>query len=305
MGDYNRPLSLNRWMYVEGNPVNFADPSGLGPCDKLPLGERDLCEMDTPDTTHYNQKIHPRGISWVSNPLANKIARDLAPIFNRAGNKVVNTNAAQFKIGGIEVTCDPDFSTKDPFDCIPGSTRNQNYCGDIAISAILHTEYSNITAAEVANDLRNKMYLDRSSTTGYPPLADYINNYYGNVFRAAIVVPPSAPLSMLSTWIREQMKSGKVIMIAATIYQGTSGENLDPISGADRSGQISTTGRDIGHWIIITGISAQWESSANSPWNWIRIANPFDNQTEYYWWNDFHLAWKENVPNYKAITVEN
>jgi len=29
MGDYNRPMSLNRWMYVEGNPVNFIDPSGM------------------------------------------------------------------------------------------------------------------------------------------------------------------------------------------------------------------------------------------------------------------------------------
>ena len=28
-GDYNRPLSLNRWNYVEGNPVNSADPTGL------------------------------------------------------------------------------------------------------------------------------------------------------------------------------------------------------------------------------------------------------------------------------------
>ena len=27
-GDYNSPLSLNRWMYVEGNPVNYADPTG-------------------------------------------------------------------------------------------------------------------------------------------------------------------------------------------------------------------------------------------------------------------------------------
>ena len=28
MGDYNRPLSLNRWNYVSGNPVNYTDPSG-------------------------------------------------------------------------------------------------------------------------------------------------------------------------------------------------------------------------------------------------------------------------------------
>jgi RHS repeat-associated protein len=35
-GDYNRPLSLNRWMYVEGNPVNLVDPTGYSPdCDCL------------------------------------------------------------------------------------------------------------------------------------------------------------------------------------------------------------------------------------------------------------------------------
>jgi RHS repeat-associated protein len=28
-GDYNRPLSLNKWMHVQGNPVNFTDPSGM------------------------------------------------------------------------------------------------------------------------------------------------------------------------------------------------------------------------------------------------------------------------------------
>ena len=27
-GDVNNPLSLNRWMYVEGNPINYVDPSG-------------------------------------------------------------------------------------------------------------------------------------------------------------------------------------------------------------------------------------------------------------------------------------
>jgi RHS repeat-associated protein len=27
-GNYNNPLSLNRWGYVEGNPINYSDPSG-------------------------------------------------------------------------------------------------------------------------------------------------------------------------------------------------------------------------------------------------------------------------------------
>jgi RHS repeat-associated protein len=27
-GDYNRPLSLNRWNYTEGNPINLIDPTG-------------------------------------------------------------------------------------------------------------------------------------------------------------------------------------------------------------------------------------------------------------------------------------
>ena len=30
-GDYNRPLSLNGWNYVEANPINGLDPSGLNP----------------------------------------------------------------------------------------------------------------------------------------------------------------------------------------------------------------------------------------------------------------------------------
>jgi len=31
-GDYTRPLSLNRWNYVEGNPVNYIDPTGKWVC---------------------------------------------------------------------------------------------------------------------------------------------------------------------------------------------------------------------------------------------------------------------------------
>jgi len=37
MGDYDRPMSLNRWNYVYSNPVNLSDPSGHDPwwCDEI------------------------------------------------------------------------------------------------------------------------------------------------------------------------------------------------------------------------------------------------------------------------------
>jgi RHS repeat-associated protein len=31
LGDYNKPLSFNRWNYTNGNPVNYTDPSGHSP----------------------------------------------------------------------------------------------------------------------------------------------------------------------------------------------------------------------------------------------------------------------------------
>ena len=47
-GDFNRPLSLNRWNYVEGNPVNYTDPSGyLKEDDNLERAELILSKLNT------------------------------------------------------------------------------------------------------------------------------------------------------------------------------------------------------------------------------------------------------------------
>lgn len=56
----------------------------------------------------------------------------------------------------------------------------------------------------------------------------------------------------------------------------------------------TTNGAD--HWIVITGISAEWnrEAESDSEYKWIRIYNPFDNNTEYYWWPDFKSSWRYN-----------
>ncbi len=51
-GDYNRPLSLNKWMYTEGNPVNLTDPSGKFPtwCQSMPnKGLYELCVLKSYD----------------------------------------------------------------------------------------------------------------------------------------------------------------------------------------------------------------------------------------------------------------
>jgi RHS repeat-associated protein len=54
-GDYNRPLSLNQWNYVEGNPVNFTDPSGhipeCGPFQKADLTQWFIDELNADKNT--------------------------------------------------------------------------------------------------------------------------------------------------------------------------------------------------------------------------------------------------------------
>jgi RHS repeat-associated protein len=44
VGNYNRPLSLNAWNYVEGNPVNYVDPSGYCGAD-LSKNKTKMCKQ--------------------------------------------------------------------------------------------------------------------------------------------------------------------------------------------------------------------------------------------------------------------
>ena len=62
-GDYNRPLSLNKWNYVEGNPVNRTDPTGHIPntYSNYGINERDLTwwlyqELITNASSSYTQR---------------------------------------------------------------------------------------------------------------------------------------------------------------------------------------------------------------------------------------------------------
>jgi RHS repeat-associated protein len=63
-GDYMRPMSFNGWNYVESNPVNFTDPSGLIPIKSSePPDGRDLtswlyAELSANANGYYAQRIN-------------------------------------------------------------------------------------------------------------------------------------------------------------------------------------------------------------------------------------------------------
>jgi RHS repeat-associated protein len=60
-GDINSPLSLNRWNYVEGNPVNYMDPSGY--CPVLSIDPSGYCLYTMPTTVNFDGTINP-GITF-------------------------------------------------------------------------------------------------------------------------------------------------------------------------------------------------------------------------------------------------
>lgn len=93
-------------------------------------------------------------------------------------------------------------------------------------------------------------------------------------------------------------------VIAGIRVNGTSGQlrNGYSMKNVDRTFAYSGGAK---HWVVITGISNQWEINKDlSPWNWIRIYNPFNNQTEYYWWEDFQRSWKVESGTMLRVTIK-
>jgi hypothetical protein len=84
-------------------------------------------------------------------------------------------------------------------------------------------------------------------------------------------------------------------------------EDCQMYSGRLGKTWIDWMGFDLGpinHWVVITGVSAgQHHDDRVSMWNWVRIVNPFDNQTEYYMWWEVLDAWREGDAGYTALRI--
>lgn len=79
-GDYRRPLSLNRWVYTEGNPVNHTDPTG-----HIPLFEGSNTWNQNGDIDNDDRDL----TDWLTREMRADAASaevDLIRRFNFAGN---------------------------------------------------------------------------------------------------------------------------------------------------------------------------------------------------------------------------
>ena len=288
-GDANSPISFNRWNYVEGNPVNLTDPSGQNPCKNLPEPEKDLCELEIkpPKTSNYNPTSAPINISWYSNGIGRWINQNGAPIIDKKGNKVSNTDtllvqAAQFSIRGLEWYCG---KRDENGDCI--EMHNQNYCGEVILSALMDKAFRDkfgiktTTTDMIIAIFRAKYELSNSQATDFNQLSGYLND---------TGLWSSRVDNISSRFSDSYSLLGSLVQIIRSPNQN---QIIHLIGVGSRSGVVGkgTTS----HWVLITGISREWDNDPLSPWNWIRIFNPFNNRTEYYWWEDYYKNWKNVI----------
>jgi RHS repeat-associated protein len=248
-GDYYKPASYNSWLYAYSNPVTLTDPSG-----------------HIPMPSDYDETRRPTGVQFFP---TNTIP--LAQIYKNW------VNATSYG----EIVTPGTFGSQ-----LLMNSRWPNLCGQVAIAALLRMTNSNITANEVS--FASEAYVPNivKGTSSYD-LAELVNNEYRKYWYANYQgngywtdYTGHNRYQLLPYSIRNWLASAKYPLFVVRIACGD--------GGIMRCGRIGKGAKLIQHWVVVTGISANWDEewwSSNK--DWVRIFNPFDNQTEYYTYEDF------------------
>jgi hypothetical protein len=243
-------MSLNAWLYVYANPINFMDPSG-----------------NVPQPTDYDETKPPSGIQFF--PAQSIPTAFIYEGWDPNGNQRIAPAASRVPPGtyGSQL-----------------KIRNEwNYlCGQVAISAVLRLTDPYMTANEVAYSSKDiAMRL-----TGPSDLTNIVNQNYAISWQA--LQPGWGYWTDYTNHKRfEELPNDLHNWLASSSYPIMSVEIQ--CGGASKNcGRIGDSGSDIKHWIVVTGITSDWDAdNSYSDHNWIRIYNPFDNQIEYYTYEDF------------------
>ncbi len=285
-GEPDRPTSLHRWLYAEGRPITHVDPSGQAICAGLYVATK-YCPLP-PSVVNYDEAQPPRNVTWFPTHQST-----VATILDSTGRLVrPHTHASQYKI----------------------HSGWYGLCGQLTIAALL--AHVGITANDVVAAYMKRFPLVEDDPTypnyiGASEIADLINAVYSeywlayeefdegefhDTFFARHWLPnPEQQLApQLKNWLAtsHQIIAGVPIVSAGSnptdITAGRVGRTDGSTSDLcdDANGQIC-------HWVTITGVSKEWNYRFEaSAWNWVRTFNPFDNESEYYWWPDFKSAWR-------------
>ena len=223
------------------------------------------------------------------------------PLSNGASGIPQNTNAAQFIADAW------------------GIANNTGLCGEVAISAILRAILGDVSVQDVVDNyldaIRNSEIVGHNpgdldpNYTGPGELQQFIDKRYGDVLDVELPLwwPHWIEDFQAYQWRTEPGKVRDLVRgwLEANQFSIAGVETVNGSSGSERGGWVGDTARPnrirILHWVVIAGISLQFDrQNAMSRWNWFRIYNPFDNQTEYSWFPHFMQA-REAGGNFSVV----
>ena len=271
-------MSYNLWLYTYSNPVLWRDPSGIRivtPCEEFGPGSSECKEQIL--STWTNEKQSPPFITW-----SPSVGIRPAVILD-AGRRVnPGVNGAQkyacdgclracgvVALAAIRQIDNPDLSANDLFDIAKNTTNVLNPAGGLSAFELqsLARSLSGWTATTYKN------FPDWSTRNGFAVFQDLSGDRGEEL-------------------IRKELSLGHYPIPGVRI-SGTFRE--------EKGGRIGAG--DAYHWVDVSGLSADYQWNNGSVWQWIRIYNPFDNQTEYYRWDVFFNSWYLYPTNPKGREV--
>jgi RHS repeat-associated protein len=303
-GDDKQPMSYNDWLYVYGNPVNTLDPNGRMPYECSHIDPQNWNSTQCADLFHRSESpesfpyVAPSELSWnpaVKVNLASDLLRDTPhaeelPNVSYMGPGLCGQIALAMILETITGTPDLLNEIWENTDPVRIGEKTTAVNLEPAVSKVLEKHLK----AQESNW--------RVTTYSYQQILTYTSqgNYYEQNNQGQWYGDEQG--SLIAPRFREMLQLGHYVMVLCTMKQDT-GYYANPWGTlTDNNDTTKKPNPTSGHWVVLTGMSAQWDSSnEDSIWNWVRINNTYSNQEQYYPWKFFKDSmFKYNGPNTTA-----
>lgn len=277
-----------------------------------------------PNISNYDPTREPVNITWypgIDVPLSPSIAEDgpdsqYAPFIapedmgqNLCGQVVLSMIAAKHGYGDVLynlwiATQKPDGAT-DPYILLYAGIKvfseKSNFSNWTGKAHAFTQSYSLSTSDLAKIQLKNDGFtLSNEPTIWYHQAGRFDTNESWSA-------PPENPGNygeIAPAELYNKLQQGHYLMILTNLKPH--GQRRELIPNSKYPGAIPlddpTSKFSSGHWVLITGLSEQWDcDDDNSAWNWVRVNNPYNNRVEYYPWNDFKNTISTGKASYQLV----